>query len=629
MENERGNNTSGRADPERTNPGPNRPYRSRRMESCETDCGDVSFVSGGEFSGGAGSCGGNTQGPGSSAANTPDRLSSSADPTEASIEFSAGTAGSERGYTAPGGGESRFAYDYYSRIASGQSAVGTDISGTDISETDVSHADSPGTDAAADRRDAVFVAVSFGLGFALCELVLFGGWGISVPIVWAGLYAAAFCYMRPRLKRPGLPQLAANLPAVLVALCFILYDNSVLRVFNAAALYGASAFGLAQLAGLGGRPVIYAGTVKETLGYMFGLPLRHLGKTGRALFCSGRGSRKLPAVLLTLLVTSPLLALVLSLLSGSDTGFARLLWGLRSFFGRQAAHYLTETVIAAVLVFPIFGFLWGLRHDAPAARPAPDAQPRYAGLEPAVVCTALGVFSGVYAVYMALQSDYFFSAVLGCLPQGFTVSGYARQGFFELVGVAAINFCLIAAACALSRRRGGRITPGPRGQIILLAVMTLLLIATAASKMFMYMSRYGLTPLRVYTSWFMLLLAVFCALVIAGMLCPGFDSRRISIICAVIMWLALNYVNTDSIIVNYNINMYKNNPATTLDVGVFYELSDSALPQIAALKDDAKVGQEIQAFLNSRKAELRSQKWQDYSAASRAALECAEKAARS
>ena len=483
---------------------------------------------------------------------------------------------------------------------------------------------------APDKRDAVFVAVAFGLGFALCELVLFGGWGISVPVICAALYAAALIYLRPRLRRPQLPELIANVPAALLAVCFVLFDNATLRAFNIVALWGASAFGLAQLSGLGGRPVLWSGTVPDTLRYMFGLPLRHLGRAGRALASSGHKARTLPIVLLTLLVIAPVLALVLMLLSQSDAGFSRLLYSFSSFFGRQAAHYLTEVIIAAVLTFPIFSFLWGLRRDDPARRPDESAAHRNAKLDSAVVCTALGVFSAVYAVYMALQSDYFFSAVLGALPQDFTVSQYARRGFFELVGVAAINFCLIAAACAFSKRREGRIAPGARGQIIVLSVMTLLLIVTAASKMLMYMERYGLTPLRVYTSWFMLLLAVSCALVIVGMLRRGFDFHRVNIICAVVLWLALNFINPDSIIAKYNINMYKANPTTKLDVSLFWELSDSALPQLASLRGDPALGTEISGdptlgteinrLLEQREVNLRSQKWQDFSAAGYSAL---------
>lgn len=48
----------------------------------------------------------------------------------------------------------------------------------------------------------------------------------------------------------------------------------------------------------------------------------------------------------------------------------------------------------------------------------------------------------------------------------------------------------------------------------MLSIFTLILIATAISKMVMYISVYGLTQLRFYTTWFMLLLAVIFVMII-------------------------------------------------------------------------------------------------------------------
>jgi hypothetical protein len=50
-----------------------------------------------------------------------------------------------------------------------------------------------------------------------------------------------------------------------------------------------------------------------------------------------------------------------------------------------------------------------------------------------------------------------------------------------------------------------------------------------------------------------------------------------------------------------------------LDTQVFYQLSDSAIPEIATLKGDARYGSEIEKILDGRKSRLNSTNWQNFS----------------
>ena len=98
------------------------------------------------------------------------------------------------------------------------------------------------------------------------------------------------------------------------------------------------------------------------------------------------------------------------------------------------------------------------------------------------------------------------------LPKDFTVAEYARRGFFEMCAIVAINLGLIVLAAGLCRKEQGRV-PGPvKGLALFLCVFSLILVATALSKMVLYMGSFGLTRLRVLTSVFM----VFLGLVVAA-----------------------------------------------------------------------------------------------------------------
>ena len=115
--------------------------------------------------------------------------------------------------------------------------------------------------------------------------------------------------------------------------------------------------------------------------------------------------------------------------------------------------------------------------------------------------------------FIAVQAKYLFGAFWGALPQGFSYAEYARQGFFELCRVATVNIVILLAANMLSRRQidENRLL---RACNTAVSVLTLLLLATAASKMGLYIFAYGLTVKRVLVSVFLVWLAVVFIFVI-------------------------------------------------------------------------------------------------------------------
>ena len=128
--------------------------------------------------------------------------------------------------------------------------------------------------------------------------------------------------------------------------------------------------------------------------------------------------------------------------------------------------------------------------------------------------TAILVVCLVYLLFIGLQAKYLFSAFAGIRPEGFTYAEYARRGFFELCDIAVLNLVVLVGANCFSKTRRSENVWLRRGNV-LLAVLTLLLIATAMSKMVLYICAYGLTEKRVITMVFMIwLLVVFLMMII-------------------------------------------------------------------------------------------------------------------
>lgn len=125
----------------------------------------------------------------------------------------------------------------------------------------------------------------------------------------------------------------------------------------------------------------------------------------------------------------------------------------------------------------------------------------------ATVAAALCTLCAAICAVHCRAGQIFVRRLLGCASAGLFLCGIARQGFFELCRVAAVNIIILLAANVLSRRQIGE-NRLLRACNTAVSVLTLLLLATAASKMGLYILAYGLTVKRVLASVFLVWLAV-------------------------------------------------------------------------------------------------------------------------
>ncbi len=179
-----------------------------------------------------------------------------------------------------------------------------------------------------------------------------------------------------------------------------------------------------------------------------------------------------------------------------------------------------------------------------------------------LVAAMLTPLMAVYVIFFVSQWDYYVSAFTGVRPEELTFATYAREGFFQLLVVALINAGLSVGAAAFARRRPydptrpkkERTHPVTRIYLALLALMTLVLIATAISKMFLYVETYGMSHKRVYATWLMLLLAVAFAAVLLRQVWTRLNLTGTLVAAFLAFFLAIALVPVDALIVRYNVN---------------------------------------------------------------------------
>jgi hypothetical protein len=281
--------------------------------------------------------------------------------------------------------------------------------------------------------------------------------------------------------------------------------------------------------------------------------------------------------------------IIIQLLAQSDDGFRILTEHITTRFdfddiGRYVSEFIFGIPIAAYLFGAVFGNV-ARRHTFHISSEGSLRTFNTVHVLPrASLYVPLALFILLYVVYFIAMGSYLFSGLQGELPVAYTYAEYARQGFFELCGVATINLCILAGIWLLAKRGEQEYPLALRVLSGLLALFTCLLIITAASKMLLYIQTYGLTPLRVYTTWFMVLMLLsFLALLIWHF--KPYNVARPLIILVTVFTLGLGLANTNGFIADYNVERYLSGQTKLIDVETLTYLSDPALPALYRLQD--------------------------------------------
>ena len=123
----------------------------------------------------------------------------------------------------------------------------------------------------------------------------------------------------------------------------------------------------------------------------------------------------------------------------------------------------------------------------------------------------IGVFILVYLAFFISQSGYMFSAFAGVLPEKYTASQYAVSGFHELINVVILNFVLLICV----RFFGSHESRLLRILSVILMAESMVFACISASKIILYMSRFGYTLSRTLGLWgtIVVFVGAICAIV--------------------------------------------------------------------------------------------------------------------
>ena len=199
-----------------------------------------------------------------------------------------------------------------------------------------------------------------------------------------------------------------------------------------------------------------------------------------------------------------------------------------------------------------------------------DTKPHdYRKGNPVVSITALIPITLLYCVFCGVQ---FVSLFMKRLPDGYTYSQYAREGFFELLAVCIINVALILIIQEFFQDHLLQ-----KAILTITCLCTYIMLASSAYRILLYINAYGLTFLRIMVIWALIVIALLLLGLMTQIFWRHFPTMRYSIFVVWALYLALAFLHPDYIIADYNLShdFYDSSYDQTLA-----QLSDDAAPAL-------------------------------------------------
>lgn len=439
--------------------------------------------------------------------------------------------------------------------------------------------------------DGVFAWITLALGFVFTHFAVKYAGGIWGGIFWLayGISGAVFV----NLKKITATKAQKILFAVAIVFCFvpIFCANQFINFLAAAFVFLLYCYILLTISGVEpfGRHFVI-----NVIQSVFVRPFMSFSRQPVSMISVFSGKKRAKTVLFVLagiVCAVPLTVVVAFLLMSSDDIFEGFMLKISENLPEISFSIVPEIIFAFPVAMFLFGALLSAGKPAPAER---MGEPDYRGMPAVVGYVAVSPICVFYLIYMGIQISRIFSETLRS-PANY--AEFARRGFFELCVIAVINLAVIVIMQTFTKRLAGDKKPvALRVYTVLMCVCTLGIITTAFVKMVMYINQLGMTLLRVYTSWFMILLAVIFVVVIILQF-KDFGVWKPLFAAFLVLFGVLCFSDVDGQIARYNISAYQSGMISEIDVGEFYELGFSAVEPAVRLKQSGYSSPDLDSYL--------------------------------
>ncbi len=411
-------------------------------------------------------------------------------------------------------------------------------------------------------------------------------WGISYLILTAITFGIFLALLSNKKKLEVNSKWLLIFPTFILSISFAITSNEVLRTINhilAPLLLISSMIAINNNRLKINTPkflITLFEKIGETLQFIF-KPYQDLQSS---LTISSGLKSNTKKILTAIVITTPLLIILITLLSSADLIFNN---SVETFFSKfkdlKGADGIIKHIALIILSSSVFaGLIYSVIHIEKSHNSEEKSATRK--WDPLISSFAITAVNIIYIIFTAIQFKYLFGGQANIQDLDITYADYARKGFFELITVTIINFIIVLSITYLTKKEQRNFNYYIKAQKIILLLATFVLVASAHMRLGLYEEAYGYTQARVFAH-----AAILALLILSFQLFYKVSINikasfiKSGIITILSIYSLINLINIDGQIAKKNIERLSE--TGKIDIAYFYELSYDALPEISKIKD--------------------------------------------
>lgn len=251
-------------------------------------------------------------------------------------------------------------------------------------------------------------------------------------------------------------------------------------------------------------------------------------------------------VLLGIVIGSPILIITTLLLCSADPIMSDIL-NITNLIEWMVNHFI-ENIFFIPCCFVLFTLLPYLIFAALCKKALPEEMKEPKQHKSIIATTIFFMIDIVYVLFSGIQFLFLF---IGLPIAHHEYAEYAREGFFELLFVALINFFLVLICNKyFSKSAPLKIT------MTITCLCTFVMIISSAYRMIQYIDVYHLTFLRVFVLWFLAMLTFFMTGTLISIYRKNWNTFRYCLFVLTCFYTCFALSNVDYVIAKYNVHQF-------------------------------------------------------------------------
>ena len=408
--------------------------------------------------------------------------------------------------------------------------------------------------------------------------------GIAVILFILPFIVFLLYYMYKNNKIKNKMAITILIPIVLLSATYFVFNNEFLRSVNDLAIPVLIIIMIIEL-------ICDKFTLENIIGNIFGFafkPIEYIGQVGKKIVKMIKKDentkidrpQNIKRIIKAILFSIPLLLVVFILLVTADSEFSKLFVNvLEHVFNLTdkiiISNMVTRIIIIVIMFFYLAGFMENIFLTNDIVRKNKDINQKD-NLTIKFLLTFLNI---MYLVFCIIQVKSLFN-IYTMNKNNINYSYYARQGFFQLMVVSAINLIMILKSKKSCYNQEKYINI----MDLLMIFLTTIILISSFIRMYLYQESYGFTLKRVLVFWAQFTEGILLVPTIMYVLNKKINLARTYFITITTMYVILNFANINSIIAKKNVNLYLNNKSVgSSDINYLISLGTDAVEETIKL----------------------------------------------